>query len=734
MKINPFPILRVALPVPIRRLFEYLPYNLEDFSQISIGSRIKVPFQRRELIGILVDKDTDSEFPIDKLKPALSVIDKDSIFTPELWKLCLWAADYYHHPIGEVLFGALPALLRKGKVEKPTQERYWKLTNAGLSLDPEGIKRPRQKLLLELLCNAPNGLALKELKAHHISKMMVETAASKGWIYFEERIVLPSPQHSLKNALLLNEAQEEAVKTIQAEKNKFNVFLIDGVTGSGKTEVYLQVIADYLTTGKQILVLVPEIGLTPQTIQRFRERFSVPIIAIHSGLSEKERLNSWLAAKTSYAKIIIGTRSAIFTPFANLGLIIVDEEHDLSFKQQEGFRYHARDVAIMRAHFNKIPIVLGSATPSLETLHKAEQGKFKRLQLLERAGEAQSPDIHILDVCKTPLEHGLSERTLKEMTRHLENGDQVMLFLNRRGFAPVLMCHGCGWVAHCRRCDARLTYHHVPPRLYCHHCNTQRSLFKKCEACGDTELAALGLGTERIEDALQKHFPKYSIARIDRDSTQRKGVLENLLDKIQRREHQILIGTQMLAKGHHFPHVTFVGIIDADAGFFSTDFRAIERMGQLILQVSGRAGRAQKKGEVLIQTHHPDHPLLHQLLRKSYHEFAVSLLKERKQAALPPYFFFALFRAEAYDPQHAIAFLQQIKNTMDILPQNIGLLGPIPAPMSRRAGRHRAQLLIQSLHRPVLHDFLKKILIQVEKFPSKHRIKWSIDIDPLEMF
>lgn len=460
----------------------------------------------------------------------------------------------------------------------------------------------------------------------------------------------------------------------------------------------------------------------------------MPVVALHSGFSDKERLNAWLGAKSGVAKIIIGTRSAIFSPFENVGLIIVDEEHDLSFKQQEGFRYHARDLAVMRAQAKNIPIILGSATPSLETLCRAQQGRYQHLRLPERAGVALPPSFYVLDIRNVQIEEGLSPSLLNAVREHLGNGDQVMLFLNRRGFAPVLMCHACGWMAKCKRCDARMTYHHDPRRLHCHHCDSQRPIFSKCDACETPDLQIIGLGTERLEIALQKHFPDISIARIDRDSTQRKGSMESLLDAIHDGTHRILIGTQMLAKGHHFPNVTLVGIIDTDGGFFSSDFRAIERMGQLVLQVAGRAGRVSKPGTVVIQTHHPDHPLLHQLIKESYHYFATTLLKEREQAAMPPYAFLALFRADAYQADVATQFLQQIKNLATALGETLPIWGPVPAPMPRRAGRYRVQLLVRAQHRPLLQRCLSRLLPEIEKLSTKHQVRWSVDVDPLEMF
>jgi primosomal protein N' (replication factor Y) len=730
-------ILRIAVPTPLRQFFDYLPPPGCDVSQLQPGIRIKVPFQHRQLIGILLETTDKPQSESYRLKQAIEIIDNIPVIPPDLLELCLWGADYYHHPIGEVLDTALPVLLRQGRAVELSTESYWQLTPVGRELPPESLKRaPKQLELLNWLALHPDGVTRRQLQEQNVQSSFLKTLIKKGWVEVATKVF--SQVHTVAGLqeapLALNAAQAVALTQILLNPNTFQVSLLDGVTGSGKTEVYLQAITQILANHKQVLVLVPEIGLTPQTIQRFRQRFSAAVVALHSGLSDKERLNAWVAAKAGTAKIIIGTRSAIFSPFANLGLIIVDEEHDLSFKQQDGFRYHARDLAVMRARAHNIPIVLGSATSSLETLCRAEQGRYQHLRLPQRAGSAELPRFCVLDIRNVALEEGLSPTLLQAMGDHLKAGDQVMLFLNRRGYAPILMCHACGWMAKCKRCDARMTFHHEPRRLHCHHCDAQRPIFKKCEDCGVNDLQIIGLGTERLELALEKYFPTYSIARIDRDSTQRKGSMEKLLDGIQRGDQQILIGTQMLAKGHHFPNVTLVGIIDTDGGFFSTDFRAIERMGQLILQVAGRAGRMSKPGTVVIQTHHPDHPLLHQLLRESYHFFAATLLKERAQAALPPYAFLALFRAEAHSIEHATHFLQQIKNIADQLGETLPIWGPVPAPMPRRAGRYRVQLLMQAQQRPLLQRCLKRLLPEIEKLPSKQQVRWSLDVDPLDMF
>ncbi len=531
----------------------------------------------------------------------------------------------------------------------------------------------------------------------------------------------------------LNSAQLNAITSINAAQN-FQTFLLNGVTGSGKTEVYLQAIAEIIAKRQQALVLVPEIGLTPQTIARFQQRFAAPIVVLHSGLNERQRAASWLQAKNGDAAIIIGTRSAIFTPLANPGIIILDEEHDLSFKQQSGFRYSARDCAVRRGQLENIPVILGSATPSLETLNNTKRKRFIELSLPERAGQATSPQIHCIDLRNQPLDAGLSPRLLNSVAQHLAADGQVLLFLNRRGFAPVLMCHACGWSAQCQRCDSRLTLHQKPERLFCHHCNSQLNLPKQCPSCQCTQLLALGLGTERVEQALLQHFPNHKIARIDRDNTKRRGSFDELLASVQSGASRILLGTQMLTKGHHFPRVTLVGIIDVDSALFSADFRASERMGQLIIQVAGRAGRAEHAGEVLLQTHHPAHPLLLELLQKGYGSFAKTLLAEREITTLPPFGYMALLRAEAVKPEAALAFLNDVKNIIGTLKMpHIESQGPNFANMARKAGVHRAQLLLSSPQRANLQNLLKHLRQKLESLKSKQRVRWSIDVDPMEI-
>jgi primosomal protein N' (replication factor Y) len=480
-------------------------------------------------------------------------------------------------------------------------------------------------------------------------------------------------------------------------------------------------------------VLVPEISLTPQTIERFRTRFNVPIVALHSSLSEKERLQAWIDARSGTARIVIGTRSAIFTAFAQLGLIIVDEEHDTSFKQQDRFRYHARDLAVMRASINQIPVVLGSATPSLESLLNVQRKRYEYLSLPLRAGDAKMPQYQVVDLKRTSVEEGLSAPLLQTMREHLAQNNQVMLFLNRRGFAPVLYCTQCAWIAECRRCDTRMVYHRAPVRLQCHHCDARSAVPERCGQCGAGELQPVGLGTQRLEQTLAVHFPDVPIIRVDRDNTRRKGSMQNLLDQINQQEKAILLGTQMLAKGHHFPQVTLVGVVDADSGLFSADFRAAEQMGQLLLQVAGRAGRAEKPGTVMIQTRHPDHVLLQTLIQQGYQAFAQTLLTEREQARLPPFAHFAVFRAEAYAEKSASQFLTAIKDMLPAAKDMFTVLGPVPALLARRKGLHCQHLLVKSEHRGMLQSLLKNTLQKLDANTTGQSVKWILDVDPVEV-
>jgi primosomal protein N' (replication factor Y) len=527
--------------------------------------------------------------------------------------------------------------------------------------------------------------------------------------------------------------QARAVATINAAAG-FRCFLLDGVTGSGKTEVYLRCIRDRLAANQQCLVLVPEIGLTPQLVERFRRRFPVPVAILHSGLADSERLRAWNAVREGTARIVIGTRSAIFTPLRRPGLLVVDEEHDASYKQQDGFRYSARDLAVWRARELGVPLVLGSATPALESIENARSGRYERLVLADRAGAAGQPAVRLIDARAHPPQDGLTQPLIAAIRRHLAADGQVLIFLNRRGYAPTLVCPGCGDVIGCDRCDARMVLHQKRGRITCHHCGSDRPVPAACPAC-HAELRPVGQGTERIEEALAREFPGEPMERIDRDTTRRRGEIERRLARVRSAEARLLLGTQMLTKGHDFPGVTLVGIVDVDQGLFGTDFRSAERLAQTFIQVAGRAGRADRAGEVYLQTLFPDHPLLRVLVGQGYGAFAELALAERQRAGWPPWSSLALLRAEATERPAVFAFLDEVA----VLARaggrpGVRLLGPAPAPMERRSGRYRGQLLVQATARRDLQRFLPEFRAAITALPAQRRVRWNLDVDPSELF
>lgn len=622
-------IMEVAVPSPLYRSFDYLLPANANSPQPSPGVRVRVPFGGRQLTGVLLACKHGSDVPAAKLKPAVQILDSEPLLDPDLLQLLVWAARYYHHPIGEAVSTALPVLLRKAGDPPNTERKVWKLTEQGRDpLLKINSRAARQALVLAILREHPNGV---EREALPVQSPVLKALVDKGWIRCEKFELQPPAFDSIDApAHALSSAQQHAVDSVAAAYGTFAAFLLDGVTGSGKTEVYLQLIEPLLTARQQVLVLVPEIGLTPQLVERFQRRFGVTIAVLHSGLNDTQRLHAWQQAARGTAQLIVGTRSAIYTPLVRPGLIIVDEEHDASLKQQDGFRYSARDLAVWRARQLNIPVLLGSATPSLESLFNVQQERYRHLHLPERAGAAAAPAMRLLDLRNQAMRELLSKPLMDAMDWHLERGGQILLFLNRRGFAPVLLCHACGWVAECARCDARMTLHKHSSTLRCHHCGSQRRIDVICPTCESSKLIGIGEGTERIEQVLQERFPDHRVLRIDRDTTRRKGQLDDALSDARNGRARILLGTQMLAKGHHFPAVTLAAILDADQGLFSADFRAGERMAQLIIQVAGRAGRADKPGEVVIQTHHPEHPLLCQLVEQGYAAFAEAALQERR--------------------------------------------------------------------------------------------------------
>ena len=733
----PGPILRIAVPSPLRRLFDYLPPADTAVDKRRVGCRAQVPFGRRQLVGIIVAISDETDVDNARLRPVDAILDEQALLPDELMALLAWAARYYHHPPGEVYAAALPKALREGKSAAIKGVQRWQLSEAGHNIDPGELARaPRQQALLHYLQQAGAALGKETLDSRFEQwRPIMRRLVEKGWVVEEETSCLGIHASERDQKPELSPAQQAAVNQVRDGLAQFGSFLLDGVTGSGKTEVYLQIIEAVIAQGKQALVLVPEIGLTPQLITRFQQRFDQALALLHSGLSDSERHCAWQAAAEGQAAIVLGTRSALFTPLKRPGIIILDEEHDSSFKQQDGFRYSARDVAIVRAQRCDIPVLLGSATPSLETLYNSRQGRYHYLHLPERAGKASHPRMSLMDVRHQRMREGIAEPMFGAIQRHLAQGSQVLLFLNRRGYAPTLLCHDCGWIARCQRCDAHMTLYQGNQRLRCHHCGSEHPAPKHCPDCESAEMRPIGQGTERVEEALAQRFPGQAVLRVDRDSTRRKGAMQAAFDRIHAGEVKLLVGTQMLSKGHHFPDVTLVGILDADQGLFSADFRATERMAQLILQVAGRAGRADKPGEVLIQTHHPEHPLLRLLIEQGYGPFAEAALKEREEALLPPFTHLALLRAEAVDERHPLAFLSTARDrALPLVSNEVMLLGPIPAPMERRAGRFRAQLLIQAHSRAALHQLLSAWVGQLEGLPEARQVRWSLDVDPAETF
>jgi len=730
-------IIKVALPVPLSRVFDYLLPHGSDVP--APGCRALVPFGNRKLVGVVVGDAGSSDVPVAKLKTITELLEPNPVLPPELLELLKWASTYYHHPLGEVINTALPAVLRAGKPAQIRQIEHWRVSAVGKTADPEELKRaPLQRRIFEFVRKAGNPMTrevLAEISANWRSA--VGALVERGWVESLTADDVSLPPGGANSGPVLNDEQSMAQEQISAASGKFQCFLLHGVTGSGKTEVYLGAINSQLDRDKQVLMLVPEIGLTPQLVERVRRRVNAPVLLLHSALTDSERSNAWLQAAKGEPAVILGTRSAVFTPLPSLGLVIVDEEHDPSFKQQDGFRYHARDLAVMRANRNKVPIVLGSATPSLESMLNVRNGNYQLLRLSQRAGGATLPEVNLVDQRTHALNDGLSPPMIKAIKDRLMKGDQSLLFLNRRGYAPVIMCRACGWTQSCPRCDAHMIVHQHKNLLRCHHCGSETPLPLRCPSCDTEELKPIGEGTERVEKALMKLFPDARIDRVDRDTTTRKGSLEQKLDDIREGKVDIIIGTQILSKGHDFPNITLVGVLNADQGLYGADFRGPEHLIQQVMQVSGRAGRADRNGEVLIQTWHPDHAAFIALVNHDYDMFVDAALQERQQAGFPPYTYFALLRAEATERGRALQFLQRVRKIgAPIAEKNssLELFDALNAPMEKRAGRYRAQLLLKSTTRPALHNCLSAWLPLIEELPDARKVRWSLDVDPMDMY
>ncbi|MDP2761201.1 MAG: primosomal protein N' [Sideroxyarcus sp.] len=721
-------LIQVALDVPLSTLFDYV---LGEKMQVEIGQRVVVPFGRKELVGIAMERAAESKLEAGRLKSVVRVLDDVPPLPQELLVLLRFCSDYYHYPLGMVALSALPTRLRDTAPFTAKQVLTYRLSEAGAALDLATLPKRRvvQQRLLRALHQAPaNGAQLRDLSSS--APTALKALLEAGWV----EVCAPAARgaHVFRDAHALTAEQRQAVDAV-TRQNGFACFLLHGITGSGKTEVYVHLMHQMLQRGSQVLLLVPEINLTPQLENYFRSRFpDVELVSLHSGLADGERAQNWLKAQSGVARIVLGTRLAVFTPLPRLGLVLVDEEHDASFKQQDGLRYSARDVAIFRANQRGVPIVLGSATPALESWHNAQSGRYQLLKLTQRAVQpATLPVVRCLDISKLPLQEGLSEPLLTAIEARLQRKEQSLIFLNRRGYAPVLMCTACGWLSECKNCSGKLVLHLQDRSLRCHHCGFQQRVPQACPTCGDADLKPVGMGTQRMEEALHARFPDARILRVDRDSTRNKGAWNAMRKQIHDGEADILIGTQMLAKGHDFPNLTLVGVVNPDGALYSADFRASEKLFAQLTQVGGRAGRADKAGEVIVQTAFPNHPLFQALRAHDYESWVQTLLAERRMAGFPPFVYQALLSAEGKQESEPYHFLQQARRLALELQLPVEVYGVVPAAMHRRANHHRAQLLVQSEQRKSLQAFLHAWKPKLDTL-SGSKLRWALDIDPLE--
>ena len=733
---------QVAVPVPLRQVFDFIIPSASQANAVNLkGCRVLVPFGPRKLVGVVVEVKTQTSVPNNRLKSIIDVLDQQPLFEPTLWSTLSWVSSYYCAPLGEVFELALPTALRKANSSEPSSTKYWQLSTAGRIRPIDELERaPVQLAIIKKLLKHGSLTADDFTEVSSSWRSAINALVEKEWVDELQQVPLPNTVSAQATKKIeLNAEQKDAADqlNIRVSNAAFSCTLLLGVTGSGKTEVYFSAIDTTLQNGKQVLMLVPEIGLTPQLLQRFSERFNQPITVMHSGLSEKERHLAWWHASTGQARIIIGTRSAALSVVPELGLIVVDEEHDGSFKQQDGVRYHARDTAIYRAKQADIPIVLGSATPSLETYQNALLDRYHLIELGQRATNASLPTIKLIDLNNQPTVEGLTPTLLSTLKNTYTQGEQSMVFINRRGFAPAMYCNSCKNAVRCHRCDACLTVHKTHNRLRCHHCGYECQIPTQCSQCEATGLAELGEGTQRVESYIETNLKTAKVLRIDRDSTRNKGQLEAHLQQAKSGEAHVLVGTQLLTKGHDFDNLALVGVLEADHGLYSADFRASEHLFQQLVQVAGRAGRRQVTGNVLIQTRFKDHPLFEFVAKQDYQTFAQTELAQRQAMALPPFTYLALFRAESTHEAEAMRFLRNIKQA---LPTNdaVQVMDAVPAPMIKRAGRYRAQLLVQAQNRRELHQCLQTMLQQYEDNPTLRKqgtkVRWSLDIDPVDLY
>lgn len=753
--------IEIAIPVPIQRRFDYLPLNSDDSQELyRPGQRVRVEFANRLLTGVVIAVHQQSSVPTDKLKPILARLDERPVIDDEMLSLCRWLSQYYHAALGMVLELALPAMLRKGGSTDDSYELHWQRLPTASPDNIKLLRSDQQKALWQSF--QQNGTQQHSaILKQGFSRAQLNRLQQLQLINEIEQLPIPDSNDQPQPPLTLNEQQTKALASIEQQLGQAKTILLEGITGSGKTEVYLQIMHEVIARGQQCLVLVPEIGLTPQTIARFQARFSVPMVMLHSGLNDRQRLQGWQQARSGIARIVVGTRSAIFTPLPDLGLIILDEEHDASFKQQDGVRYSARNVAMVRAQRQSCPVLLGSATPALETLHNAHSGRYLHVRLTQRAGHAKPPALALQSTLHQPLTAGFAQPVIAAIQQQIRLKRQVLIFLNRRGFAPLLACQDCGWMADCRRCDARMTLHQQPPYLHCHHCDHRMAIPQHCPECHSSKLQAVGQGTERLQSQLQALFPEVPVTRVDRDSVRTKQAFDDLYQSILQGGSGILVGTQMLAKGHHFPNVSLVVVVDSDHGLFSADFRGLEHSAQLIEQVAGRAGREEHPGQVWIQTLYPDHPQLNRLIQDGYSALANEMLQQRRQQQLPPFSNLAIIRAESENAEQAHELLslaratiqqwlkQQDRSTVAeqsnnavieynpnrqslVTDQSINLVGPFAAVMERRQGRYRYLLQCFCDTRRPLHQALDVVQQVLQKQSSLRKVRWHIDIDPIE--
>ncbi|MFZ2301292.1 MAG: primosomal protein N' [Gallionella sp.] len=758
-------IARIALDVPLSTLFDY---RVTDGLAVKIGQRVIVPFGRRQMTGVVMECVATTEMTPERIKPVKQVLHDSAPLSAELLDLLRFCSDYYHYPIGQAVMSALPSQLRSDKPVVSRKILSYRLSASGAALDLESFPKRKvvQRRILAKLAEQPCNLAqIKALSA--TAGKQLKALEAEGWIESFARSgdpllnppPMPSPQsspasgrggererqssiaageeanvkgHIFHGAHTLTSEQQQAVDAVTATQG-YACFLMHGITGSGKTEVYVHLMHHMLQRGGQVLMLVPEINLTPQLENYFRSRFpDVSMVSLHSGLSEGERLHNWQQAQAGAAQIVLGTRLSIFSELPGLALILVDEEHDSSFKQQDGLRYSARDVAIFRANQRGVPIVLGSATPSLESYHNAQSGRYRMLKLTGRAqADARLPEVRCINTNQTVMHHGISENLLREIGQRIARREQSLLFINRRGYAPVLMCGECGWLSGCKHCAGKMVLHLNDKRLRCHHCGYQLHVPHTCPSCGSANLHPVGSGTQRVESVLQERFPEARILRVDRDSTRNKRAWQNMREQIHANEVDILVGTQMLAKGHDFPALTLVGVLNPDNALYSSDFRAAEKLFAQLVQVGGRAGRANKAGEVLIQTAFPDHPLYRALQAHDFEGWAATQLAERKMADFPPFVYQAMLRTEGKQEKEVYHFLNDARALGIALGQKVEILGVVPAALPRRANHIRAQLLIQSPKRNNLQQFLRAWQPLLAALPAQ-KLRWSLDVDPFE--